>query len=78
MGLMLTTLLPVTEMLVDVTKEAFLLCSYKDKAFDFLNHMELFGIVLLVFSDQVITCSLLMNFLTYVTGSVAVCMPQIQ
>lgn len=56
---------PVTETLADMTKETFLQCSCKDKAFDFLNHMDLFGILLLMFSDQVITHSLLMSFLTY-------------
>lgn len=76
MGLMLMALQPVAETLVDMMKEMFLPCSYKDKAFDFLNHTELFGFVLLVFSDKVITCSLLMNFLTYVMLSVTICMPQ--
>lgn len=43
----------------------FLQRSRGDKAFDFLNHVALFGILLLMFSDQVITHSLLLNFPTY-------------
>lgn len=72
---------PLTETLADMMKETVLLCSCKDKAFDFLNHMELYGILLLMFSDHVLhlfsACEF-SNLLTCIMRSVAIRMPQIR